>query len=229
MAQEIGRVEPPSAAQFAGKRKLFLVPLVSEPPAEAQEGQAILARYWEQAQSQLAGLEVRLGAVQHVYHEAVTIGGEEGLKRLQETNTPSARLVSWKCLGTGTLEATEDEDAFLEAMDMQRLLSIPLASPKVGQRLRDWFAEGTRNRYDHIARRIDETLGEGQVGLLIISERHQVQFPSGIEVFYVSPPALDELRRWLQAYLAGLHSAIEEQAKAQEAGERKSETPEAQR
>lgn len=226
MAREIGRVEPPSAAQFAGKRKLFLVPLVYEPPAEAQEGQAILARYWEQAQSQLAGLEVRLGAVQHVYHEAVTLGGEEGLKRLQQLNTPSARLVSWKCLGTGTLEATEDEDAFLEVMDLQRLLSLPVASPKVGQRLQEWFTESTRSRYEHIVRRIDETLGENQVGLLIISERHQVQFPSDIEVFYVSPPALDELRRWLQAYLAELQGAIEEQAKAQETGEGKSDTPE---
>lgn len=227
MAQEIGRVEPPSAERFAGKRKLFLVPLVYEPPAEAEEGQAILARYWEQAQDQLAGLEVRLGAIQHVYHEAVAIGGEEGLKRLQELNTHSARLVSWKCQDTGTLEATEDEDAFLEAMDMQRLVSIPVTSPKVGQRLKDWLAEGTRNRYDHIARRIDETLGKNQIGLLIISERHQVQFPSDIEVFYVSPPALDELRRWLQTYMIELQGGFEAQAMTRETDETASDTPEA--
>lgn len=227
MAQDLGRIEPPSAAQFAGKRKLFLVPLVYEPPAEAAEGQAILARYWEQAQSQLAGLEVRLGAVQHVYHEAVAIGGEEGLKRLQELNTPSARLVSWKCLGSGTLEATEDEDAFLEVMDMQRLLSMPIASPKVGQRLQEWLTESTRSRYEHIATRIDETLGEDQAGLLIISERHQVQFPPDIEVFYVSPPALDELRRWLQTYMIELQGGFEAQAMSQEEGETEGETPQA--
>ncbi len=226
MAQNLGRIEPPSAAQFAGKRKLFLVPLVYEPPAAAEEGQAILARYWEQAQSQLAGLEVRLGAVRHVYHEAVGIGGEEGLKRLQELNTPSARLVGWKCQGSGTLEATEDEDAFLEVMDLQSLLSIPVASPKVGQRLQEWLTESTRSRYEHIARRIDETLGDDQTGLLIISERHQVQFPSDIEVFYVSPPALDELRRWLEAYMIELQGGFEAQAMTREADEGKSETQE---
>jgi hypothetical protein len=226
MAQDLGRIEPPSAAQFAGKRKLFLVPLVYEPPADAEEGQAILARYWEQAQSQLAGLEVRLGAVRHVYHEAVAIGGEEGLKRLQELNTPSARLVSWKCLGSGTLEATDDEDAFLEVMDLQRLLSIPIANPKVTQRLQEWFTESTRSRYEHIAQRIDETLGEDQAGLLIISEQHQVQFPSDIEVFYVSPPALDELRRWLQTYMIELQGGFEAQAMTLETDEGKSETPE---
>ena len=35
----------------------------------------------------------------------------------------------------------------------------------------------------------------------MISERHQVQFPSDIEVFYVSPPALDDYRRWLQKWM----------------------------
>jgi hypothetical protein len=45
-------------------------------------------------------------------------------------------------------------------------------------------------------------LEENQVGLLLVSERHQIQFPSDIEVFYVSPPALDEFRRWFQNWLA---------------------------
>jgi hypothetical protein len=36
----------------------------------------------------------------------------------------------------------------------------------------------------------------------LISERHQVQFPADIEVFYVAPPALDEFRRWLQNWMA---------------------------
>ena len=51
---------------------------------------------------------------------------------------------------------------------------------------------------------IGSTLGENEGGLLLISERHQVQFPEDIEVFYVSPPALDEFRRWLQNWLKWL-------------------------
>ena len=29
-------------------------------------------------------------------------------------------------------------------------------------------------------------------------ENHQVQFPPDVQVFYVAPPALDEIRRWLR-------------------------------
>ncbi len=30
-------------------------------------------------------------------------------------------------------------------------------------------------------------------------EGHQVQFPTDIEVFYVAPPGLDEIKRWIRA------------------------------
>ena len=78
---------------------------------------------------------------------------------------------------------------------------IPLASASVGSKLQEWHSESNRQRYEHIAANIDSTLGENETGLLLISERHQVQFPSDVEVFYVSPPALDEYRRWFNNWM----------------------------
>ena len=209
MAQELGRIERPSVEQFSGKRKLFLVPLVYEPPAEVEEGQAVLARYWEQAQAQVASLESKLGASQHVFHEALTEGGPEGLQRLQPTNQQSYAFVEAKCQAGATLEATEDGGLLAEMMDLQRCLMLPLGSEKVARQLQEWFTESVRQRYEHIAKRIDDSLGEAQVGLLLISERHQVQFPPDVEVIYVSPPALDEYRRWLEGWVAQQQRAAE--------------------
>ena len=36
-----------------------------------------------------------------------------------------------------------------------------------------------------------------EIGLLLIREGHQVQFPSDIEVFYIAPPSLDAIKRWV--------------------------------
>ena len=83
----------------------------------------------------------------------------------------------------------------------------------MARQIQEWLAECNRGRYEHIAKQIDSTLEENQVGLLLVSERHQIQFPSDIEVFYVSPPALDDFRRWLQNWLAQQQS----QARAAEA------------
>ena len=78
----------------------------------------------------------------------------------------------------------------------------PLASENVARRLQEWLNDSTRRRYERIADQIDDTLQADEVGLLLISERHQVQFPGDIEVFYIAPPALDDFHRWAQGWIA---------------------------
>jgi hypothetical protein len=215
MTQELGRIERPAAEQYRGRRKLLLAPLIYSPAPDDPEGAAALQNYWEQMQTQVAALENALGGLQRIYHETVTASEEEGMEQLQSgdpssVHAPSHAFVSGKRKSGATLEATEDMEILLETLDLQRCLMIPLTSPSVASRLQEWRAEANRRRYEHIAARIDETLPDDGVGLLLISERHQVQFPAGIEVFYVSPPALDEFRRWLQNWAARQQQAAEE-------------------
>ena len=214
MSQELGRINRPAADQYAGRRKLLLVPLVYSPQANDREGAAALQNYWEQMQVQVAALESALGGLQYVYHESVTVGGAEGLEHLRAGDQRSHAFVAAKCEAGADLAATEDLEALLETLDLQRCMMIPLASPSVASRLQEWHAESNRKRYEHITSVIDTTLGDDAVGLLMISERHQVQFPADIEVFYVSPPALDEFRRWLQNWLAQQQAAASAQASA---------------
>jgi hypothetical protein len=61
------------------------------------------------------------------------------------------------------------------------------------------YAEANAKRYEHIAARIDQTLLEDETGILVIRDDHRVQFPSDLQVFYVAPPALNELRKWIEA------------------------------
>ena len=216
-AQELGRIERPAAEQFRGRRKLVLVPLVYSPAPDEPEGAAALQNYWEQMRTQVAALENALGGLQRIYHESVTAGEDEGMEQLRAGDQRSHAFVAGKrdpSTGSGgaVLEATEDIEILLETLDLQRCLMIPMSSPTVASRLQEWHADANRRRYEHIASRIDETLTEDGMGLLLISERHQVQFPSDVEVFYVSPPALDEFRRWLQNW-----AARQQQAAAQAA------------
>ena len=194
MTQELGRIERPAAEQYRGRRKLLLVPLVFSPappfgPGSGDpEGAAALQNYWEQMQTQVAALENALGGLQRIYHETITASEEEGLAQLQAGDRCSYTFILDKRESGAVLEATADMEILLETLDLQRCLMIPLTSATVAARLQEWHAEAHRRRYEHIAARIDETLTEDGVGLLLISERHQVQFPSDIEVFYVSPP-----------------------------------------
>ena len=204
MAQELGRIQRPALERFAGKRKLLLVPLLFQVPDLPEEGQTILDRYWAQVQQQVTSLQGSLGTARHLFHEGVTTGGAEGLKLLNSARDQSYAFTKGISGDGETLEATESGELLAEVLDLQRCLSIPFASDKVPGQLQSWFGESSRARYDHIASRIDETVQEDEVAVLLIGERHQVQFPGDIEVIYVSPPALEEFHRWLRDWLSDL-------------------------
>ena len=222
MAQEIGRIQRPAVERYRGRRKLLLVPLVYAPRTDDEEGAAAMQRYWDQMQTQVASLADALGGLHRVYHESLTEGGGQGLEHLTAVDQRSHGFVHGKVQEGATLEATEDYELLGEALDLQRVLMMPLTSQKVALKLREWFTESNKSRYEHIAGRIDATLGEDQVGLLMISEGHQVQFPADIEVFYVSPPALDDFRNWLQRWLARQQEM--RQSLAEESGQESEET-----
>lgn len=197
-SQELGRIEKPLAEKFAGKRKLYLVPLLFTSANAPKEYAEKFARYWAQVREQIRSLEAGTGAVKRVYHESVTKGGEEGLKMLAKLNPSSHRIVEDKRKRGAELEIIEDEELLHETMDWQRCLLLGLTSERAAKTVSELYAQSSSKRYEHMARRIDETLQEDEAGLLFIGEEHRVQFPQDIEVFYVSPPALDEIHRWLR-------------------------------
>jgi len=75
---------------------------------------------------------------------------------------------------------------------------VGLQNEKVFNQVFELYSQSQNKRNEHIAKRIDETLKEGECGILLMREGHHVQFPPDIEVFYVSPPGLDEIKRWLR-------------------------------
>ena len=226
MSAQLGRIERPSLDAYRGKRKLFLVPLLAMPPEDAEDGVAIVGKYWEQAQRQVTSLEVGVGWVKHVYHETLPEGGDEGLRMLDASGEQgSYNIAQTKCQAGAVLEAAEDAETLMETMDLQRCLMLPFASPRVAAQLQQWMADAIRRRNEYFIQRIDETLGEDEVGLLLVSERHQLQFPQDIEVFYVAPPALDEYRRWVDAWLARQRAAQAEAMAAEGVDSEGSENP----
>ena len=143
-------------------------------------------------------MEQRLGKIKHVYHEAIDSSDDGGLKTLDDMNPAISGFVRTLCRSGATMEATEDRALLEESTDWQRCLTIGLMSEKVLKLASDGYQESTKLRYEHIARRIDTTLGENEIGALFIGQDHRVQFPTDVQVFYVSPPSLDEYRRWVE-------------------------------
>ena len=201
MTTPLSQFPKPNAQQYQGQRKLFLVPTFMLAPDSPDEAQKLLDRYWTEIRDHVQNLEISLGTVSHVYHETVFVEGDQGLKLLEGLNPKGSSFVQAMCSSTAKLEATEDITLVQESSDWQRCISIGLMSQKVLNIALEGNRETTKKRYEHIGSRIDETLKEGEAGALFVREDHQVQFPADIRVFYVAPPALDALKRWISDQL----------------------------
>jgi hypothetical protein len=198
MAEEIGKIEKPPVEDFKAGRKLFFVPLVfpgKELPAEFQDK---YNRYWEQVESQIANLEAKLGRTNRVYHELVPQSGEEGLKTLQQLNVSSLQIVRSRVQNGAVLEATEDEEILTELMDWSRTLSLGLQSQRAFSTVYGFYTETNKKRQEFISKKLNDSLKENETAILIMAEGHHVQFPPDVKIFYIAPPALDEIKRWLR-------------------------------
>jgi hypothetical protein len=198
VGEELGRIERPLVDSFGGERKVFVVPLVlrgNDAPADYSEKFDL---YWQQVREQLSKLEEKTGRIHRIYHEAIVVGGEDGLKIMEKMNTSSCSLVKERCERGAGLEATDDRELAEESMDWERMLLAGFLSEKVARMVSQFYVDASRKRYEHMAKRIDETLGPGELAILFITEGHSLQFPRDIQVFSVFPPALDEIHKWFR-------------------------------
>ena len=196
MTEHLGKIERPEAYNFKGKRKLYLVTLLYSGEGAPADYIEKFKAYWEQVAQHIANLESKISKVTHVYHESIVLSGENGLKVMERLNPSSYQIARERCQCGAVLESTEDKELAEENMDWERCLIMGFMSRKVAKMVTDFYIESSRKRYEHIARKIDDTLKADEVGMLFIREGHMVQFPQDIEVFSVAPPALDEIHRW---------------------------------
>ena len=224
MSTPLADIGKPAVSSYQKGRKLYLVPFYAGPNREemtvADEGSEeaaetlrtldefdnLLARYWVGADQHITRLEESLGKAQRLYHEHLDAAGEEGAQLLEKFNPLGAKLLNRRANAGASLEATEDRDTLIEIGDWLTCATAGLRSEKATAMVYQAYAEANAKRYEYIAARIDHTLQEDETGILVIRDDHRVQFPSDLQVFYVAPPALNELCKWIEA-LSGRTSA----------------------
>jgi hypothetical protein len=196
MSQELGKIERPSAASYEGSRKLFFVPLVYSPDQPPADYVGMLERYWMGARNQLRRLVDRTGPIGHVYHEGVTTEGDAGMSLIEQINPRSRTLLDDFVREGAKVEAFEDLETLSEMIDWQRCLMSGLTSRKVMDTAMTGYRDALKGRSDLMIHNIEQTLQPGESGVLLLPETQSLQFPKDIQVFYISPPALDEIHRW---------------------------------
>jgi hypothetical protein len=197
MAEELGKIEKLDLQQF-GLRKLYVVPLLFAGSEAPQDYRDKLEKYWREVNEQIANQEAKVGKIKRIYHETISVGGEEGLKIIEKISALSYLIAKDKFDCGATFEATELAELADECMDWERCLLMGFFSQKAAETVAGFYQQAANKRFEYIGRHIDETLQKNETAILFIREGHMVQFASDIEVFSVAPPALDDIHRWLR-------------------------------
>ncbi len=169
MPEKIGEINKPLVDEYKEGRKLYCVPLIfslKDAPKEYLEKYDL---YWDQVAEQIEGLE-RAGNISKIYHEAVFLSGEEGLEDIRQLNEKSYQLAKSKSGQGAKLQALEDRDLFNEYTDWLMALSVVGRSKKVANKILEYYREVSDRRDEHVTKQINETLKEGEAGMLIMSD-----------------------------------------------------------
>ena len=200
MSEELGRIEKPPVEEFESGRKIFFVPLIFSDKGSPADYTEIYNRYWEQVDSQISNLETKLGNIKHIYHELVPESGDEGLQSIQRLSPGSYQLIQKKVEKGSTLDPIENEESLKELMDWSRCLSMGLQSQNAYNTIYKFYTEASNKRSADVLKIINDSLKDDDSALLVMSEGYHIQFPNDIKVIYVSPPALNDIKRWVREY-----------------------------
>jgi len=198
----IGKIEKPTVEQFRkDKRRLYLVPLVYPGSGLKKEFQKEYGKkieeYCEEVKNRIQDLEAKLGKINRIYHEMVYQEGKEGAEILKKLSQESYSIVQSFLKRGSLLQATEDEELVRQSMDWARCLATNPQNDQVLAKLTGFYIQTMKRRDEVIGKKIDESLKSGEVGILFIREDMKVNFPSGIEIFRIYPPVLDDIHKFL--------------------------------
>ena len=117
MSEELGKIEKPLVEEFKKGRKLYFVPLIycgKEPEPDYLEK---FNKYWNQVETQMSDLELKLGQVEKIYHELVPLGGDDGIKAIKELNDKSYEIIESRLGGRAQLKATEETALLMKTIN----------------------------------------------------------------------------------------------------------------
>jgi len=211
---ELGKIEKPEASTFSGKRKLYVVLTLPFEEMAIQYGldSAKIERFWGEVREKIDHFILTYGKVSVLYVEGANENEKIELEFFEKFGKEKNhyRLVK-RLIDDGISIKGIDKRELIERLkllfDEYSKTFIPdIENFHRGYYGKDIDFDGWRN---YIVKKIQETQDEmgklvtgiiGEMpadsnGILIITDGRPIEFPEGIDIFQIRPPAFDEIER----------------------------------
>lgn len=211
---ELGKIEKPEASTFTAKRKLYVIPTLPFEEMAIQYGldSAKIERFWGEVREKIDHFILTYGKVSDLYVEGANEDEKIGLEFFEKFGKEKNhyRLVK-RLIDDGISIKGIDKREQIERLKLLFEEYSKTFIPDIENFHRGYYGkdidfDGWRN---YIVKKIQETQDEMRKlvtgiidempadsnGILIITDGRPIEFPEGIDVFQIRPPAFDEIER----------------------------------
>ncbi|MDD5615836.1 MAG: hypothetical protein PHH85_06495 [Candidatus Methanoperedens sp.] len=214
---ELGKIEKPEAGSFKEKRKLFVVPTLpfEELSVEMDIDKAKVERFWGEVKEKIEYFRSTYGNISVVFIEGMSedeakgieffdrLGKESNhykfLKSLTEAGAKLKGIDKTGILMQGKLLFDEYSKSFShEVMDIHKGF---YGKDIDFDKWREYLVKRIQETQEDISKHatgIISGLPENTNGVLIFTDGRPLEYPQGIDVFQIRPPAFDELSKLLR-------------------------------
>ena len=214
---ELGKIEKPEASTFSAKRKLYVVPTLpfKELALQYDLDMVKVERFWGEVKEKINYFISTYGKISTLYIEGINEdekAGQEYFEQLKKDNNYYNLLKSIVDSGAvirGIEKSGQIEKLKLLFEEYSKSLIPEIQEFHKGYYGKDIDFDGWREYLAKKIQEIQEEMGksatriigelpEDSSGVLIITDGRPVEFPEGIDIFQIRPPAFDEIERILR-------------------------------
>src|SRR3989304_6363610 len=211
---ELGKIEKPEASSFKSKRKFYVIPTLpfEELALEFHIDNAKIERFWGEVREKISYFVSTYGNTSFVYVEGIEESEKAGIEYFEKFGKDSNHYKLIKTLAdSGATIKGIDKN---ESLKFSKLLFEEYSKsflPEIKELHQDFFGKDIDfdKWREYLVKRIQETqdemnkytskiineLPDNSNGVLIITEGRPVDYPQGMDVFMIRPPAFDEIAK----------------------------------
>jgi hypothetical protein len=194
---EIGKIDKPEIKKYRNKKKIYFVKNLYLPQNATDKYKSIFDRYWDEVEEHLAKLE-KAGKISKIFCESIYMPAEEAIKVIKAMNVRLEQIVIKRTEAGAELLALESGEIFGAYVDWNNCLMVTRTS-RVHGIIHSFLQDEIRDRFAYIKTILDENITDGEAVLLIMREedRDRLELPDHVEFFQITPPAYDDLLRYM--------------------------------
>jgi hypothetical protein len=210
---ELGKIEKPEASNFSAKRKLYVIPTLPFEELASQYDLGIkVERFWGEVREKINYFSSTYGNINTLYIEGINEdqkAGQEYFEKLGKENNYQ-KLLKY-LIDSGAVIRGIEKSGQMEKLKLLFEEYSKSFIPEIkefhmgyyGKDInfdgwREYLIKNIQEMQDEMGKSATRVLGElppDSSGVLIITDGRPVEFPEGIDVFQIRPPAFDEIER----------------------------------